>query len=342
MHEAAGDELGDNERLEELKRHHLGETALIEFEVGTDDDDRAARVVDALAEQVLAEAALLALQNVGEGLELALFVARDDFRSVEVLELFEAVVAVDDAAVQVVEVGCGETAAVQRHHRTKVRRDDRQRGHDHPFGRNGVGLEGVQQLDAAHQLVVLGALRLLVDRLGKVLHGLVEVDLSEQFANGLGTDARLEEVAVLERPLLVGVFRDDLERLELLEFLLDDGEVLVQILELLSLAVERVGDLLLAVGVVLGVLGGVLDLLLVLGLDLLLLALILGLHLLRSLELCRLVNGGDDEVGEVDHLFKRLDGEVEHEADLGRHAAQEPDVGHRAGKLDVAHAFTAK
>ncbi len=41
------------------------QTALVQLERGADDDDRAARVVDALAEQVLAEAALLALQHVG-------------------------------------------------------------------------------------------------------------------------------------------------------------------------------------------------------------------------------------------------------------------------------------
>ena len=42
----------------------FGKTALVQLERRADDDDRAARVVDALAEQVLAEAALLALEHV--------------------------------------------------------------------------------------------------------------------------------------------------------------------------------------------------------------------------------------------------------------------------------------
>ena len=40
-------------------------------ELRSDHDDGAARVVDALAEQVLAEASLLALEHVGEGLQRA-------------------------------------------------------------------------------------------------------------------------------------------------------------------------------------------------------------------------------------------------------------------------------
>ena len=59
-------ELVVDERLEQLERHLLRQTALVQLERRADDDDRAARVVDALAEQVLAEAALLALEHVAE------------------------------------------------------------------------------------------------------------------------------------------------------------------------------------------------------------------------------------------------------------------------------------
>src|SRR5690606_39369587 len=110
---------------------------LVQLELRADDDDRTARVVDALAEQVLAEPALLALEHVGERLERAvararhrtaaaavveqrvdgllqhpLLVVDDDLRCTEVEEPLETVVPVDDAAVQVVEVGGREAAAV--------------------------------------------------------------------------------------------------------------------------------------------------------------------------------------------------------------------------------------
>src|SRR5207302_993813 len=67
--EAVELELGVDERLEQLERHLLRQAALMQLELGTDDDDRAAGIIDALAEQVLPEAALLALEHVGERLQ---------------------------------------------------------------------------------------------------------------------------------------------------------------------------------------------------------------------------------------------------------------------------------
>jgi hypothetical protein len=58
-----------NKRLEEFERHLLGQSALVQLEFGTDDDDGTSGIVDALAQQVLAEAALLALERVRERLE---------------------------------------------------------------------------------------------------------------------------------------------------------------------------------------------------------------------------------------------------------------------------------
>ena len=108
----------------------FGQTALVQLQRRAGDDDRTAGVVDALAEQVLAEPALLALQHVGQRLQRAvarpgdrpattavveqrvdgllqhaLLVVDDDLGRAEVEQPLEAVVAVDHAAVQVVEVG---------------------------------------------------------------------------------------------------------------------------------------------------------------------------------------------------------------------------------------------
>ena len=59
LHRLALDEPGHDERLEQLQRHQLGQSRLVDLQVRPGDDHRAARVVHALAEQVLAEAALL-------------------------------------------------------------------------------------------------------------------------------------------------------------------------------------------------------------------------------------------------------------------------------------------
>src|SRR5580698_1317821 len=146
-----------DEGLKEFERHLLRQTALMELEFGADDDDGTSGVVDTLAEQVLAEASLLAFQRVGQRLqrtvvgtaqyaatasvieqgvdgflEHALFVAHDDFGSVQVHQLLQPVVTVDDAAIEIVQVGGGEATAIEWNEGAKLRGNDRDDVEDHP------------------------------------------------------------------------------------------------------------------------------------------------------------------------------------------------------------------
>ena len=152
----------------------------MQLELGTDDDDRAAGIIDALAEQVLAEAALLALQHVGERLQRALvgagddaaapavveqrvdrllqhalFVADDDVRRAQFDQPLQAIVAVDDAAVEVVQIRGREAAAVERHERTQIRRNHRNFLEDHPFRLIAGMDEGLDDLEALGELLRL-------------------------------------------------------------------------------------------------------------------------------------------------------------------------------------------
>src|SRR5438874_879404 len=61
--------LADDEWLIELQRDLLGQAALMELQFRTDDNHASRAVVHTLAEQVLAEAALLALDHVGQGFQ---------------------------------------------------------------------------------------------------------------------------------------------------------------------------------------------------------------------------------------------------------------------------------
>ena len=189
-----------DERLEELERHLLGKTALVQLQFRTDHDDRTAGVVDALTEQVLTEAALLALERIGERLERtvvratqhaaaaavveqrvdgflqhALFVAHDDVRRVQLHQLLQPVVAVDDAAVEIVQIGGRETAAIERHQRTQFRRDHRDHIENHPL-RLVAGLA-----EAFDDAQALGELQLLLLR-SFGLHPLADFDARERFA----------------------------------------------------------------------------------------------------------------------------------------------------------------
>ena len=223
-----------DEGLEELESHLLGQTALVHLQLRADDDNGTSRVVNALSEKVLAETSLLALEHIGEGLEGAvvgardrsaasavvdqgvngllehtLLVADDDLGGVELEELLETVVSVDDAAVEVVEVGGREAAAVELYHRTDIGGNDGNHVEDHPFGavaREQEALHHVEPLEDADPLLAGGGLQLLAQLLGE----LFEVDFREQLLDGLGAHARLKIVLIFFAHIVVFFFTEHL------------------------------------------------------------------------------------------------------------------------------------
>ena len=189
----------------------FGRPHWLQLEVRTDHDHRTARVIHALAEQVLAETSLLALQRIGERLERAvvgaaqhaaaaavieqrvdgflqhaLFVAHDHVRRVQFDQLLQPVVAVDHAAVQIVQIGGREAAAIQWHQRAQLRRNHRDHVQNHP-------LRLVAALaEAFHHAQALGVLQLLLlallglHLLANLFAERFDVDLLEQFLDALG------------------------------------------------------------------------------------------------------------------------------------------------------------
>ncbi len=183
-----------DERLEEFERHLLGQPALVQFQLRTNHDHRTARVVDALAQQILAEAALLALERIGERLQRtivgaaqnpaatavieerihgflkhALFVAHNHFRRVQVHQLLQPVVAVDDAAVKIIQIGSGKASAIQRHQGAQLRRNHGQHVQNHPL-RLVIALA-----ECLDDLQPLGILELLLRRSFR-LHSLAQLN----------------------------------------------------------------------------------------------------------------------------------------------------------------------
>ena len=65
-------EAPNDERLEQHKRHLLGQTALMQLQLGTNDDHRATGVIHTFAEEVLAETTALALKHIRQTLERAI------------------------------------------------------------------------------------------------------------------------------------------------------------------------------------------------------------------------------------------------------------------------------
>src|SRR5690625_1293481 len=145
-----------DEGLEQLNSHFLRQTTLVQFELRTNNNYRTTRVVNTLTKQVLTETTLLTLEHVrnrlqgpvaGAGhrttttavieqrvhrfLQHALFVVDDNLRRPQIHEALETVIAVDDAAVQVVQVRGGETATIELNHGAQVRRNNRNRIQHH-------------------------------------------------------------------------------------------------------------------------------------------------------------------------------------------------------------------
>ena len=180
-----------NKGLEELQRHLLGQAALVHLQFGAHHDNGTAGIVYTLTQKVLAEASLLTLQHIAQGLERTvvgaghgaspaavidqcvhcllqhpLFVADDNIGGVQLQELLQAVIAVDDPAIQVIEVAGGKASAVQLYHGANIGRDDGQHVQNHPFrlvAALAEGLHHIQPLEELRLLLAGGLLQLLLD-----------------------------------------------------------------------------------------------------------------------------------------------------------------------------------
>ncbi len=246
--EALGVETRIDERLEQFQRHLLRQATLVQLQAWANHDDRTAGIVDALAEQVLTEAALLAFQHVGQRLQRALvgardrtaataiveqgvngflqhplFVPDDDVRRAKFHQALQAVVPVDHAAIEVVEVGGRKAAAIQRDQRAQIRWNDRDHVQDHPFRLGARCQEGIDDFQPLGQFLGFqfgrGLSQLFAKRLGQNR----QVQRLQQFADGLGTDHGGERV-LAKLVLLVHVFffGEQLTRLQLGQARLDD------------------------------------------------------------------------------------------------------------------------
>ncbi len=214
-------ELVEDERLEELERHQLRQPALMQLQLRTDDDDRAARVIDALAKQVLPEAAALALDHVGERLQRtlvgaghrlaattvveqridrllqhALLVAHDDLGRLQLEQTLQPVVAVDHAAIQIVQIGRRKATAVERHQRTQLRRQHRQHFENHPLGLDARALKAFEHFQPLRELLDLRFGTCFRQILAQRFDFLVDVDAAQQLADRFGAHQRAEIVAV--------------------------------------------------------------------------------------------------------------------------------------------------
>ncbi len=233
--------------LEQFQRHLLGDTALVDLQLGTDDDNASSRVVDTLAQKVLAETSGFTLQHIGEGLEgtvagtcdraasaavvnqgidgflkHALLVADDDIGRAELQKSLQTIVSVDDPAVQVVEVGSREAAAVQLYHGTDIGGNDGDAVQNHPGGRIAGLAESLDHLDALDDAGPLLACR-LIHLGGQLLIFFFHVDLAQQILDGLGTHTGAEAASPFIPGFLIFLLGQNLFVLQICGSLVQDN-----------------------------------------------------------------------------------------------------------------------
>ena len=228
-------QLAVDERFEQLQRHFLRQTALMQTQVWTYGDNRTTGVVNAFTEQVLAETTLFTFDHIGQRfqrtfvrtgdrttattviqqgvnrfLQHTFFVAYDDIRRSQIQQTFQTVVTVDHATIQIVEVRRRETTTVQRNQRTQIWRQYRQNGQDHPLRLVARLNESFQQLNALGQLFTLGFGVGFVQLFTQLFALLLQIHALQQSLDCFRTHLRVEFVTELFQRVQILLFSQDL------------------------------------------------------------------------------------------------------------------------------------
>ena len=108
---------------------------------------------------------------------------------------FETVVAVDHAAIQIIQVGSREAAAIQRHQRPQFGRQYRQHFHHHPIRFDAGLVERFQHFQALGELLDFGIRRGCSQIRAQLLDFVLEIDRAQQLAYALGAHDSGEIIA---------------------------------------------------------------------------------------------------------------------------------------------------
>ncbi len=247
--------------LEKLQSHFFRQTALVEPEFGTHDDYGAAGIVYSFTEQVLAEAALLAFQRIGERfkgpvvrspqdaaasaivkqrvdgfLKHALFVAHDDVGSVQLHEFLQAVIAINHAPVEIIEIGGGKSAAIERHQRPQLRRKHGDDVQDHPLGLIPALAEGIHDTQPLGILDALLQTGIVLHLLAQFFAELFDIDVAKELFNGFGAHSGAELSGIFGLQLAEFLFRQELALLDAGHFAGIDNDESLEIKNALQIA----------------------------------------------------------------------------------------------------------
>src|SRR5699024_10062238 len=368
-----------DEWLEQLQSHQLRQTTLMQLELRTNNNDRTARVVNALTQQVLTETTLLTLEQVAQGLQRtaawtrywattttvveervdrflqhALLVVHDDLRRAKIDHALQTVVAVDYATVQVIQVGGSKATTVELNHWAQFWWDHWDRIQDHASWVIARTLEcsnDLQALERAHLLLALA----IVDDLAQLFCLCIEVEVANQGLDSLSTHAAGEVIFVAVNELLVdGLINDHLLWSKLVERIPDLVQTcdftLTTFANVLHFLISSILYLAASISlsafcfqssqVIFQLRSTLCNFCIHVIFDVLLLQEHFALKSRQVVVASLIIHGGDDVGSEVDDALKILWSKIQQVAQTGWNTLEVPDVGHWSSKLNVAHAFT--
>ena len=148
-----------------------------------------------------------------------LLVAQNHFRSFYFNQSFQSVVTDDNTTIQIVQVGCCKTAAIERNQRTQLRRNHRDNLQNHPL-RTVLALRCAERLNnlQTFQGLSLTLLRCLgIGLVAQIVRKVIEIQVGKQVINGLCTHLGDELVRVCILKMLI-FFRKFLHQIDILLF----------------------------------------------------------------------------------------------------------------------------
>src|SRR5581483_5729955 len=254
----------------------------------------------------------------------------DHLWCIQLNQLLQAVVAVDDAAVQIIEVtGCKATTR-ELHHGTQVRRNYAKYANTHARRLNPCTVHTFQQAQTFHKLLLTLALGLFC--LGRQIGSqLLKVNLAKQLFQSSTTHTNLYDGTKFVGQVSIITFINERKLLQHAYLDLQAFEVLVDLAHFLGAHFSQSLD----VGVIF------LGFLLIADLDGFPGSVVLGFAVSQQLVALFGIYILDDIGGKVCHALEVLYRHAQQKAHSGWRAAQEPDVCYRRCQGNVAHALAA-
>ena len=141
-------------------------------------------------------------QGIHRFLKHALFIADDDFRSLELKQVFEAVVSIDPPPIKIVQIGSRKAPTLQWHQRPEIWGNDWQNDKNHPIRTGLAGNEPLKKLDALGQFFAYLLTAGLRHGNLKLLNLFVQVDRFESPSDSTRTHFCLKSVNPVGLPSL--------------------------------------------------------------------------------------------------------------------------------------------